>query len=113
MVKGGVIFPMISDPNGTIGTLYGVYDREKGTDHRGHFLIDPDGTIQVIEIFADPIGRNISEILRQIRALRHQRETGDYIPCGWQPGKPTLHRASDSKMRAGQVWKTWKTRDAF
>ena len=113
MVKGGAIFPMLSDPEGKIGTLYGVYDREKGVDSRGHFLIDPDGRIQVIEIVTDRLGRNIAEILRQLRGLQHLRATGDFMPCGWQPGKPTLPLEPDPKKQAGQVWKTWKTKNAF
>jgi len=28
MVPGGARFPLISDPSGTIGSLYGVYDSE-------------------------------------------------------------------------------------
>jgi peroxiredoxin (alkyl hydroperoxide reductase subunit C) len=113
LVKGGVIFPMVSDPGGEIGTLYGIHDREKGVDSRASFLIDPDGRTQAIEIVADQLGRNIAEVLRQIRALQHQRATGDFRPCGWQPGKPTLPSEPDPKKRAGQVWKTWKTRNAF
>ena len=113
MVKGGVIFPMLSDPEGTIGTLYGVYDREGKVDARGSFLIDPDGKIQSIEILPDPLGRNIAEMLRRLRALQHQRATGDFMPCGWQPGRPTLRREPDPGKRAGRVWKNWKTRNAF
>jgi alkyl hydroperoxide reductase subunit AhpC len=113
MVKDGVLFPMLSDPDGKIGSLYGVYDKERRFDSRGRFLIDPDGTIQVIEILSDLLGRNITEILRQFRALQHQRATGDLMPCGWQPGKPTLAPEPGPGNRSGQVWKTWKTRNAF
>ena len=110
MVKGGALFPMLSDPQGRIGALYGVYDSEKGVDQRGRFLIDPAGVIQSIEIVADPVGRDVGEALRQLRALQHHQTTGDYMPCGWEPGKPTL---SQKKTLAGEVWKEWKTRHAF
>ena len=113
MVQGGAVFPLLSDAAGEIGTLYGVYNREQGVDGRGHFLIDPDGRIQVIEIVADRLGRSIVEVLRQLRALQHLRATGDLMPCGWQPGKPTLPSEPDPKKQGGQVWKTWKTKDAF
>jgi peroxiredoxin (alkyl hydroperoxide reductase subunit C) len=107
----GVYFPMLSDPGGKIGTLYGVYDRDKGVDSRGHFLIDPDGRIQVIEIVTDP-RQNIGDIASTSRPA-HLRATGDFMPCGWQPGKPTLPREPDPKKQAGEVWKTWKTKNAF
>lgn len=113
MVKGGAIFPMLCDSGGEVGALYGVYDQEKGVDSRGHFLIDPDGRVQVIEIVTDRLGRNIAEVLRQLRGLQHLRVTGDFMPCGWQPGKPTLPTGPDIKKQAGRVWKTWKTKNAF
>jgi alkyl hydroperoxide reductase subunit AhpC len=110
MVRGGALFPMLSDPGGRIGALYGVYDSEKGLDQRGRFLIDPAGVIQSIEIVADPVGRDISETLRQLRALQHHQATGDYMPCGWEPGKPIL---SKEQSQSGEIWKEWKTRHAF
>jgi peroxiredoxin (alkyl hydroperoxide reductase subunit C) len=110
MVKGGALFPMLSDPGGRIGTLYGVYDSEKGVDQRGRFLIDPAGVIQSMEIVADSVGRDIGETLRQLRALQHHQVTGDYMPCGWEPGKPTLTK---EQSRSGEIWKEWKTRHAF
>ena len=111
MVRGGVRFPMISDPGGALGRLYGIYDDKNGTDHRGHLLIDPEGVIQSQEILPDPVGRNVTEILRQLRALQHHRNTGRYIPCGWNPGKPTIADKSDENQYG--VSKEWKTRHAF
>jgi alkyl hydroperoxide reductase subunit AhpC len=110
MVRGGALFPMLSDPEGRIGALYGVYDSEKGVNQRGRFLIDPAGVIQSIEIVAEPVGRDIGEALRQLRALQHHEATGDYMPCGWEPGKPTL---SKEQSRSGEIWKQWKARHAF
>jgi len=110
MVRGGALFPMLSDPEGRIGALYGVYDLEKGVDQRGRFLIDPAGVMQSTEIVADPVGRDISETLRQLRALQHHQATGDYMPCGWEPGKPALTK---EQSRSGEIWKEWKTRHAF
>jgi peroxiredoxin (alkyl hydroperoxide reductase subunit C) len=110
MVRGGALFPMLSDSEGRIGALYGVYDSEKGVDQRGRFLIDPMGVIQSIEIVSDPVGRDIAEALRQLRALQHHQATGDYMPCGWEPGKPTLTK---DQSRSGEIWKEWKTRHAF
>lgn len=67
-------FPMLSDQNGNIGRLYGVYDEESGTETRGRFLIDPDGIVQAFEVMTPPVGRNVNEVLRQIKAFQLVRE---------------------------------------
>lgn len=113
LVTGGVLYPMISDPEGKIGRLFGVYDAKAGLDLRSHFLIDPQGRVQAIEVLSAPIGRNIPEILRQLRALQHHQSTGDYMPCGWEPGKPTLTAKKEDSSMAGRIWEIWKPRNAF
>ena len=113
MIPGGIRFPMLSDPSGEIGRDYGVYNVHAGTDRRGRFIIDPEGVVQSIEITGDVLGRNIAEILRQLRALQHHRETGELMPCGWEPGKPTLAETKDVSPISGRVWEVWKPRNAF
>ena len=113
MVEGGALYPMISDPEGKIGSLFGVYDAKAGLDLRSHFLIDPQGVVRAIEILAAPIGRNVAEILRQLRALHHHLATGEFMPCGWEPGKPTLAEKGDTSSISGKVWEIWKPRNAF
>lgn len=110
MVEGGVPFPMLADQGGKVGTLYGVYDEQAGVNIRGRFIIDPDGIIQAMEVLTPPVGRNVSEMLRQIRAFQHVRATGEATPSGWQPGKTTLKPGPDL---VGKVWKVWKTDEAF
>lgn len=113
MVRGGARFPMVSDPDGHIGNLYGVYDEEKKVDLRGRFLIDPEGILQSAEILSVPVGRDISEVLRQLRAFQHHQKTGQLMPCGWQPGRPTLPPESEAGRIAGKVWQNWKPSKAF
>jgi peroxiredoxin (alkyl hydroperoxide reductase subunit C) len=113
IVEGGARFPMISDSGGEIGLLFGVYDAKTGLDLRSHFLIDPQGVIQAMEVLAAPVGRNVAEILRQLRALQHHQATGEFMPCGWEPGKPTLAKKGDASSISGRVRETWKPRNAF
>ena len=110
MVEGGVPFPMLSDQGGRIGKAYGVYDEDAGVDIRGRFIIDPDGIIQAMEVLTPPVGRKVSELIRQVQAFKHVRETGEATPSGWQPGKPTLSPGPDL---VGKVWEVWKTENAF
>jgi peroxiredoxin (alkyl hydroperoxide reductase subunit C) len=58
---------------------------------QGRFLIDPDGIIQAMVTLAPPVGRNVSELIRQDKAFQHVHATGEVMPAEWQPGKATLH----------------------
>lgn len=110
MVPGGVPFPMLSDAGGRIGRAYGVYDEEAGVNIRGRVLIDPDGVIQAMEVLTPPVGRNVAELIRQVKAFQHVRATGEVTPSGWQPGKPTLKPGPEL---VGHVWEVWKPEMAF
>ena len=112
MVEGGVPFPMLSDAGGKVGTVYGVYDEDNGVEARGRFIIDPDGIVQGYEVLTPPVGRNVSETLRQVQAFQLVRETkgAEATPSGWRPGKETLKPGIDL---VGKVWEVWKTKQAF
>ena len=105
MVDGGVPFPMLSDGGGKIGTVYGVYDEAAGVDIRGRFIIDPDFMIRAMEVLTPEVGRNPAELIRQIKAFQHVRETGEVTPSGWEPGETTLTPGPDL---VGRVWEVWK-----
>ena len=110
IIPGGLPFPMLSDIGGRIGQLYMVYDEEAGVDLRGRFLIDPDGILQAMEILAPAVGRNVAEMIRQIKACQHVRATGEATPAGWEPGKKTLKPSTE---QAGQVCQMWSLEMAF
>ncbi len=107
MVDGGIPFPMLTDGGGTIGTMYGVYDEDAGVEMRGRFLIDPDGIVQGYEVLAPPVGRNVDETVRQIKAFQLVRKSkgAEATPSGWEPGKLTLKPGPEL---VGNVWKVWK-----
>ena len=107
MVDGGFPFPMLSDAGGKIGSVYGIYDEGAGVDVRGRFIIDPDGVIQAIEILTPPVGRKVTESIRQLQAFQHVRKTkgAEVCPAGWEPGKPVLKVGPEL---VGKVWEVWK-----
>jgi len=106
MVPGGVPFPMLSDPRGQIGALYNVYDEDTGMNVRGDFIIDPDGNIQAMEALSHTVGRNVHEMLRELRAFQYVRSTGQMTPAGWTPDQPGLSPGSNL---VGRVWEVWST----
>jgi len=112
MVQGGVPFAMLSDGGGKVGSVYGVYLEDAGVEARGRFIIDPDGIIQGFEVLTPPVGRNVSESIRQIQAFQHVRNSKgtEATPSGWKPGKLTLKPGPDL---IGKVLEVWKTDIAF
>jgi peroxiredoxin (alkyl hydroperoxide reductase subunit C) len=110
MLEGGVPFPMLSDAGGRIGSVYGVYDEDAGVDIRGRFIIDPDGVVMAMEVLTPEVGRNVAELIRQVKAYQHVKATGEVTPSGWQPGKPTL---KPGPALVGKVWQVWKPELAF
>ncbi len=110
MVPNGFPYPMLSDAGGRVGDLYGVYEEDAGVDIRGRFIIDPDFVIRAMEVLTPEVGRNVSELIRQVQAFQLVRETGNVTPSGWHPGKPTLKPGPDL---VGKVWKEWTPDKAF
>jgi len=112
MVEGGVPYPMMSDDGGKVGKMYGIYDEDGGVETRGRFIIDPDGNVQGFEVLTPPVGRNVSETLRQIQAFQLVRMSkgAEATPSGWKPGKLTLKPGPDL---VGKVWEVWNTDKAF
>jgi alkyl hydroperoxide reductase subunit AhpC len=77
-----------------------------------HFIIDPGGVVQAVGILAPPVGRNVNELIRQVQAFQHVRETGgaEATPSGWPPGKTTLKPGPDL---VGKVWEAYEVDEAF
>ncbi len=110
MVPNGVPYPLLSDAGGRVGESYGVYDEEAGVDIRGRFIIDPDFVIRAMEVLTPEVGRNVAELIRQIKAFQHVVKTGEVTPSGWVPGKPTL---TPGPKLVGKVWQEWTPDKAF
>ena len=108
MIEGGKVpFPMLSDAGGHLGRLFGVYDEDAGVNIRGRFLMDPDGVIQAMEVLTPPVGRNMVETIRQVKAFQHVRASKgtEATPAEWQPGETTL---KPGPKLVGKVWEVWK-----
>ncbi|HLT17419.1 MAG TPA: alkyl hydroperoxide reductase subunit C [Acidimicrobiales bacterium] len=93
---GKIQYTMLGDPNGTITNNFGVMREGQGLADRGTFLVDPDGVIQFMEITAEGIGRNATELLRKVKAAQYVREhPGEVCPAKWEEGDETLAPSLD------------------
>ena len=93
---GKIEYPLIGDPTGTISRNFDVYIESDGMADRGTFVIDPDGTIQLVEINAGGIGRNAVELLRKIKAAQYvAAHPNEVCPAKWEEGDDTLAPSLD------------------
>lgn len=78
-------FPLSSDTKRDFVRKVGVLNTD-GVCDRASFLVDPCNHVQFVSVDAGSVGRNTSELLRQLDAL----QSGGLTSCGWNPGEPTL-----------------------
>jgi alkyl hydroperoxide reductase subunit AhpC len=96
-----VNFPIISDPDLEVATLYGMYHPkalpnasslggENKSTIRAVFIIDPKKNIQVMLTYPKNIGRNFSEIVRTLEALQVSSELNVSTPANWEFGDDVI-----------------------
>ncbi|MAL98129.1 alkyl hydroperoxide reductase subunit C [Hydrocarboniclastica marina] len=93
---GKIKYPMIGDPTLAISRNFEVLIEEDGLAERGTFVIDPEGTIQIVELNAGNIGRDANELLRKIKAAQYvAAHPGEVCPAKWKEGESTLSPSLD------------------
>ena len=93
---GKVTYGMIGDPAHVLSTNFEVLRENEGAADRGTFIIDPDGIIQAVEINADGIGRDASQLLDKVKAAQYVRNNpGEVCPAKWKEGAATLKPSLD------------------
>lgn len=76
-------YPLIGDITRQVSRDYGALLPEEGVATRATYIIDPNGKIQYMGIHNLNVGRDASEILRVLTALK----SGELCGAGWTPGK--------------------------
>ena len=94
---GKIKYPMIGDPTAAISRNFDVLIAEaRACADRGTFVVDPDGVIQIVEIHAEGIGRNATELLRKVKAAQYvASHPGEVCPAKWEEGDETLAPSLD------------------
>lgn len=113
---GDMKIPIVADFNKTVANQYGVLLPD-GVPLRALFIIDPTGNLRQITCNDLPVGRNVDEIIRLIKAFQFVEEHGEVCPANWQPGDLTMkadptqsktyfsaaNKATGGSAAAGQV----------
>lgn len=100
----GVTYPLVADTNKTISANYDVLvgnyyfdeNEEMQADgemiaYRGLFLIDKEGVVRHQLVNDLPLGRNVDEALRMVKALQFVEENGEVCPADWNEGKEGMN----------------------
>jgi alkyl hydroperoxide reductase subunit AhpC len=87
---GELGYPLVADLNKSIARDYGVLIEDAGIALRGLFLINPEGVVSAATIHDLPVGRNVDEALRVIKAFQYVAKHGEVCPANWTEGKATM-----------------------
>jgi peroxiredoxin (alkyl hydroperoxide reductase subunit C) len=90
---GDLPFPLFADLDKSVAAAYDVLFGDKSL--RGVFVINPEGTVVSATINFLPLGRNVEEVYRTLRAAQLNAETGDVCPANWQDGDEGMSESLD------------------
>jgi alkyl hydroperoxide reductase subunit AhpC len=109
-----VNFPMISDWDKKVSTLYGMIhpEADAAVTVRTVFVIDPNKKIRLMLVYPPSTGRNFDEVLRVIDSLQATDRHKVATPVNWRPGDRAIVLASlsdeDAKQQFPQGFTTEK-----
>jgi peroxiredoxin (alkyl hydroperoxide reductase subunit C) len=90
---GELEYPLLSDMSRDVSRAYDVLHGDVAL--RGVFLIDPEGIVQTATVNNLPVGRNVEEVLRTLKAYQYVREHGGTCPANWDEGKEGMDASLD------------------
>lgn len=91
--KGGigeVRYTMVSDINHSICKSYGIEVPDVGVSYRATFLIDKQSIVRHQLVNDLPLGRNMDELVRMVKALQFHEKNGQVCPAGWMEGDKAM-----------------------
>jgi alkyl hydroperoxide reductase subunit AhpC len=60
------------------------------------YILDPNGVLQASIINNLPVGRNVNEVLRTLKAFQYvTSHDGEVCPANWEEGKDTMSPTPD------------------
>ena len=105
---GKMDIPLVADVTKSIARSYGclIEDGEDaGVAFRATYIIDRNQTVRHISISDLPVGRNVDETLRLVKAFQYTDEFGEVCPASWRPGSKTMVTDPNS-TKTQEYWET-------
>lgn len=102
-----VNYPIIADTKREIAFLYDMVDQagfenlgDQAMTIRNVFIIDPSKKVRLLMVYPASTGRNVSEVLRVVRALQLADKKGIATPVDWVEGDDVIVPPSVSTEEA-------------
>jgi alkyl hydroperoxide reductase subunit AhpC len=86
---GSIKYPLVADLDKKIAEAYDVL-LPAGIALRGLFLVDKEGIVRHQVVNDLPLGRNVEEVLRMVKALQFVEKHGEVCPANWHEGAATI-----------------------
>ena len=90
---GKLDIPLVADVTKSIARSYGCLIEDggdAGVAFRATYIIDDKQIVRHISISDLPVGRNVEETLRLVKAFKYTDEFGEVCPASWRPGSKTM-----------------------
>ncbi len=107
-------FPVIADEEAELARRLGlIHQSEEARTERATIIVDPEGTIRLIDFYPIEIGRRVGEVLRALDALQVSDENDVTLPANWPDNEligddvmvdPDEARERDSKRQLHGDW---------
>ena len=84
---GELNFPLLSDISKNITSTYNsliTQGGDQGVALRSSFIIDQNGVLRHMSFNDLPVGRNVAELLRLVKAFQYADENGEVCPSKWK-----------------------------
>jgi len=101
---GDMEIPLIADVNKSVAKAYGCLVPKEHITFRATYIIDDKGILRHVSINDTPVGRNVDEVFRLLKAFQHADKFGEVCPAKWDEGEKTMKPSHDAK-ETQDYWK--------
>ena len=101
---GDMNIPLLADVNKSVSKAYGCLVPKEEITFRATYIIDDKGILRHVSINDTPVGRNVDEVFRLLKAFQHADKFGEVCPAKWDEGEKTMKPSHDAK-ETQDYWK--------
>lgn len=101
---GDMEIPLLADVNKSVCKAYGCLVPKEEIAFRATYIIDDKGILRHVSINDTPVGRNVDEVFRLLKAFQHADKYGEVCPAKWDEGEKTMKPSHDAK-ETQDYWK--------